>query len=444
MKELVFREYSAELVTPLSAYQALCHPDDSSVLLESAESDPLLGRYSYMGFDPYLRFEGTLEELKAVLKESSCQAAPHQMGGGVGFLTYDAIRQFEKIPDRHKTESELPDILFLMHRKQLLFSNDKSIVVIGVVIDEGESKEAATSEIEAIYHKILHTHPEATQPFDSSSPPIPDVSDEAFCQLVEQAKKHITAGDIFQVVISRTFIKPYSGTPLDLYRSMRLATPAPCMFLINTPGTAFAGASPEKLVSVRSRVLETVPIAGTRPRGQGREDKELEVELLESEKEVAEHMMLVDLARNDLGIVSTPGTVEVKELKKPYRFSHVIHIVSKVQGLLAPHFHPLDALRALFPAGTLSGAPKIRAMQIIDELETSRRGLYGGAIFHIDASGDIESCIAIRMASLSQGIAKVRAGAGIVYDSNPLQEAQETTHKARGVLESLKLSGGTR
>ncbi|MCK5575694.1 MAG: anthranilate synthase component I family protein, partial [Sphingomonadales bacterium] len=250
------------------------------------------------------------------------------------------------------------------------------------------------------------------------------------------------AGDIFQVVLSRTFEAPFKAAPFDIYRAMRLVSPSPFMFYLDLGDAVIVGASPEKLVSLDDGVLESCPLAGTRPRGNGKADHDLEADLLSDEKEKAEHMMLVDLARNDLGALSRAGSVKVNELMQVQKFSHVMHISSTVEGQIADDKDAFDALRMTLPAGTLSGAPKIRAMEIIDELEISRRGVYGGTVCAIDHDGNLNSCIIIRTAVLRDGVAQVRAGAGIVYDSDPASEAMETRHKTRGVFEALRLAEG--
>ena len=259
--------------------------------------------------------------------------------------------------------------------------------------------------------------------------------------MVEKAKQHIVDGDIFQVVLSRCFSTKVDAKPFDVYRALRFSNPSPYMFYLEVNGYAIAGASPEKLVSIEDGVVEIRPLAGTRPRGK-LPDKELAEDLLNDEKEVAEHMMLVDLARNDVGRVGVPGTVKVSRLKEIEYYARVIHISSTVQAQLSPDKDVFDALKGGFPAGTLSGAPKIRAMEIIDELESSSRGIYGGTICAIDGVGNMDNAIAIRMAMIKDGVATVRAGGGLVYDSDPQEEADETRHKARAILDGIALARG--
>jgi len=269
-----------------------------------------------------------------------------------------------------------------------------------------------------------------------------DIDDEDYGKMVEKAKEYIRKGDIFQVVLSRRFQKKLTVKPFNVYRALRFTSPSPYMFFIENESFSIAGASPEELVSVREGVIPTTPIAGTRRLGEGQSEEELVEDLMKDEKELAEHMMLVDLGRNDLGSVAKAGSVKVTELKVPKKFPNLIHITSIVEGEIREGLDSIHVLRRMFPAGTLSGAPKIRAMEIIDELESSRRGLYGGAICAIDHMGNLESCIAIRMTVMKDGVATVRAGGGIVYDSDPLEEAKETRGKAKTVLSALEFAEG--
>lgn len=270
-----------------------------------------------------------------------------------------------------------------------------------------------------------------------------DLDDREHMRRIEIAKQYIKAGDIFQVVLSRSFKRNYQCDDFSIYRALRMVSPAPYLFYLDAEDFVLTGASPEKLVSLESGILKTVPIAGTRGRGKSDIDDDLlEAELLADEKELAEHLMLVDLSRNDLGRVAKTGTVQVKNFNKVKRFSHVMHITSEVEAEIKQDLDAFDALKAVLPAGTLSGAPKIRAMKIIDELENSRRGCYGGAVCFVDANGDLNSCITIRSAMLKNGVATVRAGGGIVYDSDPKKEAIETKQKAHSVLAAIQLAEG--
>ena len=269
----------------------------------------------------------------------------------------------------------------------------------------------------------------------------PDVDDEGFREIVNQAKSYIEKGDAFQIVPSRRFRRQYAGDDFDIYRALRVLNPSPYQFYIRTPDYTIVGSSPERLVSLHGGVIETMPIAGTRPRGRDAEhDLALEEDLLADEKEQSEHMMLVDLGRNDVGKVAQPGTVKVVEKSKIHKYSRVMHIVSRVQGALSEQYDGFDVLKACFPAGTLTGAPKVRAMELIDQIETSRRGVYGGAVMAFDNQGQMDGCITIRTAFVKEGVVSVRAGAGVVLDSDPQKEADETRHKVQAVLDAVELA----
>jgi anthranilate synthase component 1 len=365
------------------------------------------------------------------------------VGGAIGFVTYDAVRLFEQLPDRHPDPHSLPDLFFLFHTVHIAFDHLKGSMFVSInkeLSDDLEKDYAeALKKIEVIRvllkSQLLLQESSCHPPADFSE----DLGDEEYCEKIRKAQEYIRQGDAFQIVLSRTFSSAYPGRPFEIYRALRMTNPSPFMFYLEMGDFAIAGASPERLVKVEKGKIQTMPIAGTCPRNEGDEEKIIE-ELLLNSKEEAEHMMLVDLGRNDLGRVAELGTVQVKELKKAQVFPHVIHLVSQIEALLAKKFDELDALKSVFPAGTLSGAPKIRAMEIIDELEVSRRGIYGGAICTIDNNGTLDSCIAIRTAFIKDGIISVRAGAGIVFDSDPQKEAEETQVKAKGVIKAVHLA----
>ncbi len=433
----VFQEMAADLITPIAAFQALTKPGDGSVLLESAVHEHDLGRYSFIGLNPIAE-AFSLEDLQHKLEKYRCvdtPSLPPLAGGAVGFISYDAVRLFEKIPDRHPNEEGLPDLFFQFHETLLIFNHERHLLTIAAIA-EGDY-DNALEKIEKV-KELLSSAKMARNPIEPHRERVEcDSGDEEFCRMVEQAKAHIIRGDAFQIVLSRRFQRRVHAPPLDIYRALRLVSPAPFMFYISYKDTAIVGASPERLVKVKEGKVETMPIAGTRPRG---DDERMEKELQEDVKENAEHLMLVDLGRNDIGRVAEAGSVRVKEFKKVRLFSHVMHLVSIVEGRLRGDLQALDVLKAVFPAGTLSGAPKVRAMQIIDALEKSRRGLYGGAICTIDSLGNLDSCIAIRFALVQKGVATVRTGAGIVFDSDPQKEAEETRHKAKSVLEAIRIA----
>lgn len=465
-KIVISQEILCDRLTPIQAYEVLAEEAPDAALLESGTVGNLGGRYSYLCLYPYCQLvaennkayvieNGKKEELnlpiyealRQQLKMHRCYSEQASfVGGAVGFLSYDAIRLFENIPDSHCDEKLIPEIVFKFYSTTVVFDHLNSKAIISVFAQVGDdpkkSYKMAQAEIEIIKLKLQNSTTKSGNNFISKHLNIePNSSDEQFKIAIQKAKKHLTAGDIFQVVLSRNFKVPYTVPAFDLYRAVRMINPSPYMFYFNFRDFVFVGASPEKLVSIEGNKVETCPIAGTRPRGITiAEDEKLVAELLADEKEIAEHVMLVDLARNDIGSVCQPGTVKVTEFQQIHKFSRVMHIASKVEGILEDGKDALDALRAVFPAGTLSGAPKIRAMELIDELELSRRGVYGGAICMIDNQGNLNSCIAIRMMILKDGIATIQAGAGIVFDSDPQKEAEETLHKAKALFDAIELA----
>ncbi len=458
-RAIVFREFPCDDLTPTSAFSSLpCK--EGACLLESGVRDQEMGRYSLIAAEPFAEFsskgkrsqfkEEVSDEpyahLQRVLKGmrlASHFQYPPLVGGAIGFAAYDAVRLFEEIPDRHSDPDHLPDLFFLFHAVHIAFDHFKGSLLISTIVELSGDLEkdfaSALEKIEAVRTELKKT-PTKTLTKSSSIPDFTEeMGDAEFCEKVKKAKEYIVAGDAFQIVLSRKFTCPFQGNPFDVYRALRMTNPSPFMFYVQMKDYAIAGASPERLVKLEGKKLQTMPIAGTRPRILGEEEKTV-AELLQDPKEEAEHMMLVDLGRNDLGAVAKVGTIKINELKVAKYFPHVIHLVSNIEATISDAFDALDALKAVFPAGTLSGAPKIRAMQIIDELECSRRGLYGGAICTIDNSGNFDSCIVIRTALIKDGIATVRAGAGIVIDSDPQKEAEETRAKAKGVIKAIHLA----
>ena len=428
-KIALFRELSADHLTPVQAFIAL----EGSCLLESdAES---AGRHSFIGADPMVTLSDPEDGFEALKKLLGKVYAKHPLalftGGPVGYAAYDAIRYIESIPDRRAEEKRFPDLFFNIYRTSAIFDHRGSRMALGHIVEVGENPAEdflrGIAELDRLEEKLLA--PIRLPVLELGDPKVvrDEVTDAAYEEMVLRAKEHILAGDVFQIVPSRTF-RTSCNDAFALYRRLRQESRAPYHFYFDLKDRQILGASPEKLISVQGRVIETMPIAGTRP---------LEAdpaELLADPKERAEHLMLVDLARNDLGAVSEIGSVAVKELLQVRKFPHVMHIVSTVRGTLREGLDSIDAFKASFPAGTLTGAPKIRAMELLDEIEPSRRGLYGGAIVAIDSVGNLDSCIAIRMGVVEKGELAVRAGAGIVYDSNPKNEAEETRMKAKSIL----------
>jgi anthranilate synthase component I len=461
----VFREIPADFLTPVSAFLALSARAERAFLLESVVGGERVARYSFLGRDPVATIEahaggvrvrgaeGTrrvagdlLSTLRDALGRTAAEVPglPRFTGGAVGYLTYDAARLFERLPDRHPQDGR-PLASFSIYHSLVAFDHVRQRLVL--IADAEPGRRAAFDRAQEVLDALeedLRTFrpagPRAVPPAAAADPPPLDGA--GFKDAVLRAKEYIAAGDIFQVVLSRQRTVTCAADPFTVYRALRMVNPSPYMYFLKEGATTVVGASPEMLVRVEGRRVETRPLAGTRPRGgTAEEDERREKELLADEKERAEHIMLVDLGRNDLGRVCRFGTVTVPELMRIERYSHVAHIMSSVVGELTPGKDALDALVATFPAGTLSGAPKIRAMEIIDELEPARRGIYGGTLGYFDLRGNADFCIAIRTLLMEDGRATVQSGAGIVADSDPDSELAETEAKAGAMMEALKVAG---
>ncbi|MFN8588225.1 MAG: anthranilate synthase component I [Candidatus Eisenbacteria bacterium] len=456
----VYREVFADHDTPVSAFRKI---DDGpyGFLLESVEGGEKWGRYSLLGSRPSLVFvargesceihrdgkvtKGTkhpLEELAALLAEHQAVALPglpRFCGGAVGYLAYDAVRWFEKLPTQAKAELDVPDALFLFGDVVSVFDNLTHTMKVVTHARGGDDPNAAydaavarlNAEVERLRKPFAWIEPPA---WGEASEPRSSVSKEQFMAAVETAKEHIRAGDIFQVVLSHRMSADVSQPPFEGYRALRVTNPSPYMYFLRMGEFSIVGSSPEVLVRRTDTTIEVRPIAGTRPRGRtADEDRALEEELLANEKERAEHVMLVDLGRNDVGRVAEFGTVETNEYLTVERYSQVMHLVSNVRGRVKGELAPVDAVRATFPAGTVSGAPKVRAMEIIDSLEPVRRGIYAGAVGHFDYHGNLDLAIAIRTLVYAHGKAYWGVGAGIVADSQPEHEWDETMNKGRAL-----------
>jgi len=467
----IYKVISADLETPVSVYLKL-RGVGPSFLLESVEKGQQVGRYSFLGVDPTGVFtaangELTLSEGRTTTKLDAANADPltamkqvlsryHQVpnahlhgftGGLVGYLGYDAVRFFERVPLSAEEGLDLPDAVLLLMSRLVIFDHVKhQLMVVANAHTDGDVERAydeATAAIDDIIERLQV--PLADQPAPSSDR-LPtenwhaNLSQEAFEEKVNTAKEYIRNGDIFQVVLSQRLSRDCHLDPFSIYRHLRMLNPSPYMFFFQLPNNLnIIGSSPEMLVRLQGDDAEVRPIAGTRPRGKTpTEDEALAEELGSDPKERAEHVMLVDLGRNDLGRVCRYGTVSVPELMKIERYSHVMHIVSSVKGTLQPEKDAFDLLRATFPAGTVSGAPKIRAMEIIAELEKEKRGPYAGAIGYFSYSGGMDTCIAIRTLIMKNKKIHVQAGAGIVADSDPSQEYQETLNKAQALAEAVR------
>jgi anthranilate synthase component I len=472
----VWVDLAADFETPLSAFQQI---DDGrySFLLESAELTQHSGRYSLLGSEPRLVFtargreieieergatrkftaEGDplheLEKIMAGFKPAGPAPLPVFHGGAVGYLAYDMVRFFEPtLPPPKRDELGLPDMVFMIADTVLIFDHKhrKLTIVANVFTPDfaslKDAYEAAQARIARVVRKLetpLQVKAlQAFAPDAATGAPAPkgNTTQAEYEGMVRAGKEYIKAGDVFQFVPSQRFETDYTGSPLDLYRALRHVNPSPYMFCLRFPdGFSLVGSSPEVHVKCLDGKIEIRPIAGTRWRGRTpAEDEELARELLADPKERAEHIMLVDLARNDVGRVSEYGSVKVSELMIVERYSHVMHIVSNVEGKLAPERNAYDVMRATFPAGTVSGSPKVRAMAIINELEKSKRCAYAGAVGYFGFDGALDSCIALRTCVLKGGKAFVQAGAGVVADSDPTYEYNETVNKARGMLRALQ------
>ena len=468
----VYREILADMETPVSAFRKI---DDgqNAFLLESIEGGEKWARYSFLGSGPArvfrcrgtsyeILFDGKLEQqgevsdpleylrsVMSVYRPVEVDGLPLFFGGAVGYLGYDMVRFIETLPDKNPRSIGGWDACFMVTDRVIIFDNmrQKVKVVCNVHLGEGDDPElayaAAQQQIDCLIDQLRRplTYPEPMSAGPEFKDFSPNFTPAAFRAAVEQCKEYIRAGDIFQVVLSQRFSATLKTDPFDIYRALRTINPSPYMYFLRFGDSIVVGASPEVLVRKEGDRVDVRPIAGTRPRGQSpEEDQRLEKELLADPKELAEHIMLVDLGRNDVGRIAMAGSVEVSELMVIERYSHVMHIVSNVRGRLRPGLDSFDVFRAAFPAGTLTGSPKIRAMEIIDELEPARREVYGGAVGYFSFSGNMDLAIAIRTLQIEKDQLYLQAGAGVVADSDPEMEYQETLNKARGVKRAVEMA----
>ena len=452
----VYREIVADLETPVSAFLKI-NRGGYSFLLESVEGGEWLARYSFIGTEPYrvltVRGEDKTDPLPLIAEELNrykivpVGELPVFCGGAVGYLSYETVTRFEELPSPDRDPLGLPESLFMFVDTVLIFDHvTHKIKVLSHVHLDGDIEEAyrkAVDKIEDLIERLNQPlkpiqQMKAATRTTGESKPSSNFTREEYEAAVDKIKRYITAGEAIQVVPSQRLSQPTKAAPFEIYRALRTINPSPYMFFFDFKDFHIIGASPEILVRVEDGIVTTRPLAGTRPRGRNAaEDVRLEQELRSDEKERAEHIMLVDLGRNDIGRVSEPGTVEVSELMEVERYSHVMHLVTNVQGKLRRDMNAFDALRACFPAGTVSGAPKIRAMEIIAEIEPEKRGPYAGAVGYFSLSGNMDMAIAIRTMVVKNGIAYTQAGGGIVYDSVPEREYEETMNKARAQLNAI-------
>jgi anthranilate synthase component 1 len=469
----VYREILADVETPVSALMKI-NERPNVFLLESVEGGEKWGRYTFLGADAHITFKirgencivkenggvsvrkhggdplKLLRELMGRYKPVSVKGLPRFCGGAVGFFAYDMVRYIEMLPEQTVDDLHADTAVFLVTDTLIIFDNVRhTIKVLACALTDGrrdhqalyDETVAKIDDLIAVIKKPLavETH-DRGEPFEDSSLE-PNMTKDAFCQVVTRTKEYIYAGDIIQAVLSQRFQKKNNTDPVDLYRALRYVNPSPYLFFLKLEDMILIGSSPEVMVRLEEGTLELKPIAGTKPRGKNeQEDRQLSDELLKDPKERAEHVMLVDLGRNDLGRIAQIGSVQVNELMVVERYSHVMHLVSLVQAQLADGKDCFDVFNATFPAGTLSGAPKVRAMEIIEELEPTRRGPYGGAVGYFSFSQNMDFCITIRTIMIKNGMLYIQVGAGIVADSDPDTEYQETVNKSAAMMQAIRMA----
>ena len=462
----------ADLITPVSAFISLCGDDKDGFLFESVEGGENVARYSFLGTSPkeMISYDGEQIVLTQNGKNEHIQQdiftyikkrfakyrfvenenMPRFSGGLVGYFGYDTVRLIETLPAENSQKRDTPVALFGFYDTILAFDrlHHQIHIITNVFLEDGtdlrQSYNEALARIESIKEQLMQiSPPEREAPANVHADVHSNFKKEHFHNAVRTAKDYIRDGDIFQVVLSQKFSRTINVPPIDIYRALRIINPSPYLYFVRHAGQNIIGSSPELMVRVENGTATVRPIAGTRPRGKNaKEDQELAMDLLADEKEVAEHVMLMDLGRNDIGRIAEYGTVEITENMIIERYSHVMHIVSEVRGKIKPGLDAIDVFKACFPAGTVSGAPKVRAMEIIEELEPERRGAYSGALGYIDFSGNLDTCIAIRTLEVRENVAHFQAGAGIVADSDPEREFQETVHKSNAVRSAIAVAEG--
>lgn len=457
-------EIFSDIKTPIEVIRILKNVSEHCYMLESISDNEKWGRYTFLGYDPKLEITCTdgkmkvgelsftttdpgkyIKQILAEHKSARFAGLPTFTGGLVGYFSYDYLKYAEPSLKLDAEDNEgFKDVDLMLFDKVIAFDNyrQKIVLIVNISLKNYETEyNRAMMELRQMSELIRSGQPQADKPGRMKSAITALFDQETYCGMVRQAQHHIREGDIYQIVLSNRLEVQYEGTLLNTYRVLRTVNPSPYMFYFSSSDMEVAGASPETLVKLENGVLHTFPLAGTRPRGRTEEeDKKLEEELLADPKELAEHNMLVDLGRNDLGKISKFGSVSVEKYHSVERYSHVMHIGSTVRGEIAADKQALDAIDAILPAGTLSGAPKIRACQLINDIENNKRGIYGGAIGYLDFTGNLDTCIAIRIAYKKNGKVFVRSGAGIVADSVPETEHQECISKAAAVVKALKLA----
>lgn len=484
----VYRQLTSDTLTPVTAYQKISG-GEWAFLFESVVGGERIGRYSFVGCQPFMSLTATgrnvtieeggqvvrtfessdplkdLDQLVQQFRSVSIPGLPRFSGGAVGYAAYDVIRYTENLPNVPADDRGVPDMCFALFDSMIVFDHIRKVTLVICLADTqgqslSEARSKAETRIDELCQRLAQTSGSRSGTGQTSKPGPEEVrltdidltvepkfevasnfTESEFISAVDRCREYIKAGDIFQVVISQRFRHRSSATPLDVYRSLRMVNPSPFMFLLRTPSVNLVGSSPEIMVRVEDGETTIRPLAGTRRRGATpQEDRALAEELLADPKERAEHVMLIDLARNDVGRVAQFGSVQLSDVMVVERYSHVMHITSNVSGMLKPGLSAVEALRAGLPAGTVSGAPKVRAMEVIDEVEPQKRGPYGGAVGYIDFTGNMDTCIALRTLVMKDGIIDIQAGAGIVADSVPAMEYQETLNKARAMLKAIHIA----
>lgn len=468
----VYRQLTGDTLTPVTAFCKI-QEGDGAFLFESVVGGERLGRYSFLGSGSFLRFTAygervemrgainadvthpdplkLLEEQLAKYRAPLVPGLPRFTGGAVGYAGYDTVRYVERLPNPPRDDRGLPDLCFAFHDRMVIFDHiTKTIAVVAHAHIDPKNLQASYDEacrrvdrlVERLHQGVADIQLTDIDPLgDVTIPYSSNFTQAEYEAAVEKCKEYIRAGDAFQVVLSQRLSTETRARPFDIYRALRVVNPSPFLFYLKTAGATLIGSSPEIMCRAESGRVTIRPLAGTRRRGQtAQEDDRLAAELLADPKERAEHIMLVDLGRNDVGRIADYGSVELSQVLSVERYSHVMHLCSTVTGQMRPGTTAFDALRACLPAGTLSGAPKVRAMEIIDELEPCRRGPYGGAVGYVDFSGNMDTCIALRTLVLKGQTAYLQAGAGVVYDSVPRSEYEETMNKARGLLRAIEMA----
>lgn len=466
----VYRQLMADILTPVSLFLKLREDSRYPFLLESVEGGEQLARYSFLGRNPYqvLTYDGAevslqngttsrtldkpyfeaLKELTTQHSEPKLSNLPRLTGGAVGFSSYDTVREVKHLPDQPEADVDIPEAIWAFYDEVFAFDHVKQQVIIIKTVfvddetDPEEQYQQAQQRLDELETLVREPNPLTDYSFSIDPENLTsNIPQQEFESMVKRAKEYVYEGDIFQVVLSQRFETNFEGDRFMLYRALRMVNPSPYLFFLDFEDFALVGSSPEVLVRVQDETAQLLPIAGTRPRGDtDEEDRALEEELKNDPKEIAEHVMLVDLGRNDLSRVCQPGTVRPVREQVIERYSHVMHIVSDVKGQLAQGETAVDALMQCFPAGTVSGAPKIRAMEIIDELEPTKRGPYAGAVGYFDFSGNMDTCIVIRTMMVTDEKVYIQAGAGIVADSDPQKEYIETKNKAGALVDALSVA----